>query len=75
MTGPAGLLREWLLSDGTKKQEPWTFRGRYWSNSRTSNPSMVPMTSVLSSDILLKSSTSRWRSGLGVVGGVGGSWD
>lgn len=54
---PGGLLCEWLVSVGVRRLEPRLFGGRYWSNSWTSNPSMLPMTSVLSSDMsmLLKS--------------------
>lgn len=57
MKDPEGLLFPWLVSDGVRTVETWLLGGRYWSNSWTSNPSMVLMTSVLSSEMstLLKS--------------------
>lgn len=57
MKEPEGLPCPWLVSGGVKTAAPWLLGGRYWSNSWTSKPSMLPMTSVLSSEMstLLKS--------------------
>lgn len=61
MNDPVGLLCTWLVSDGVRRAEPWLFGGRYWSNSWTSNPSMLPMTSVLSSEMSTLLKSMFWR--------------
>lgn len=66
MKDPEGLLLcPWLLSGGVRRAEAWLLGGRYWSNSWTSKPSMVPMTSVLRSEMstLLKSMFCRLLAG------------
>lgn len=63
---PEGLRYPWLVSDGVRAVGPWLFGERYWSNSCTSNPSMVPMTSGLSSEMSTLLKSMFWR----LVGGI-----
>lgn len=46
---PEGFGYPWSVSDGGRAVGPWLFGDRYWSNTWTSNPSMVPMMSELRS--------------------------
>lgn len=57
MNDPEGLLCPLLVSGVVRTVVVRLLGGRYWSNSWTSNPSMVLMTSLLSSEMstLLKS--------------------
>lgn len=48
---PKSWLCPWPVSGGVIRVAPWPLGERYWSNSWTSNPSMVLMTSVLNSEM------------------------
>lgn len=51
MNDPHRLGYPWPVSGGGRAIGPWSLGDRYWSNSWTSNPSMVPLTSVLRSEM------------------------
>lgn len=61
INAPGGLRYAWLVSDVGRAVGPWLFGVRYWSNSCASNPSNVPMTSVLRSEMSTLLKSMFWR--------------